>query len=872
MHDDVTPVPRFRLQWPDNLGANLGIAGIVGVLYAMFLMGPGPLNPRNVGWLTPDPAYHQIAWEMFRQDPHWHWPLGYTDRLGYPTGESIAIVDLNPLIAILLKPLSPLLPEPFQYLGPEVALACVLLLFFALRLFRLLLGPDPLRVLLPSLFFLISPPLTYRFTGHYSLSNHWLIVAALYLFFRAHLDPAHNARRLALPALILGGAAVGINPYLAFQVLVILVTTLVSLVWRKTLAFRAGAAILGGLAAVCLAVAYAFGFFIPSGRGYAGGGYGHFSMNLLSPLDPYGYGSVLFPALPQFTAGQYEGYNYLGGGVILLLALVCLLWWRRRLPWPNISFLPALLLCCGFFTVMALSTKISIGSRLLVDLDPHEHFTRVFAPLRATGRLFWTPYYAILTGVLAIPFLLFRERWANLLVAAALLLQVADTAPLRRWVHDTVNQPHVAPLRSPVWATLGSRHQNLIVLPAWQCDNKDSPGGSSGYRIFGFLAASQRMRINSYQSARYNEDSRDFQCTEAITVLAERPLVSESAYVVTPVLAALIAGGPTGPGRCHEVDHFILCSSKTDFGLAASTQDFARHVDGVANAGFEGGSISPWTRFQAVHGDLTTVRAHSGRFSLAESVASGSFYQDVVGLQPGRRYAVTAWESGSRDATATAQIGVFDPGANMATFSRAVVAGERWQFLQDTVTVSASGVLRIHFFRNQGSGTVYWDDVTVYEDSTSGLDAAILNAGFEDAVTLPWIPFQEVRAEVTASRAHSGTRSLAETAGSGSLYQDVSDLQPGQTYTITAWASAAPGTTATAQIAVFDPGADKATFSPAATPGNGWQLFEDTVAVSSKGVLRIHLFRNPGSGIVYWDDVGIALAQKTNANAKSGLP
>ena len=148
---------------------------------------------------------------MFRQDPHWHWPLGYTDRLGYPKGESIAIVDLNPLVAILLKPLSPWLPEPFQYLGLEVVLACILLLFFAFRLFRLLLGAAPLKVLLPSLFFLLSPPLTYRFVGHYSLSNHWVVVAALYLFFRAHLDL--NVQRLAVSTLALGGVAVAINPY-----------------------------------------------------------------------------------------------------------------------------------------------------------------------------------------------------------------------------------------------------------------------------------------------------------------------------------------------------------------------------------------------------------------------------------------------------------------------------------------------------------------------------------------------------------------------------------------------------------------------------------------------------------------------------------
>jgi transposase len=39
-----------------------------------------------------------IGWELFRQDPHWHWPLTYTDRVGYPVGENVALLDPNPLL------------------------------------------------------------------------------------------------------------------------------------------------------------------------------------------------------------------------------------------------------------------------------------------------------------------------------------------------------------------------------------------------------------------------------------------------------------------------------------------------------------------------------------------------------------------------------------------------------------------------------------------------------------------------------------------------------------------------------------------------------------------------------------------------------
>src|SRR6185437_10884517 len=181
--ETAPPVPDRNLErdwrvgthWPDSWLFSLAVAVLAGGLYALSLMGPAPFNPKNVDWLTPDPATYQVGWELFRQDPHLHWPLTYTERLGYPEGESIALMDPNSLLALLFKPLSPILPEPFQYLGIEVALVLILQVFFALLLFRLLCGARPFPILAGTAFVLLSPPLTYRLVGHYALGNHWLL-------------------------------------------------------------------------------------------------------------------------------------------------------------------------------------------------------------------------------------------------------------------------------------------------------------------------------------------------------------------------------------------------------------------------------------------------------------------------------------------------------------------------------------------------------------------------------------------------------------------------------------------------------------------------------------------------------------------------
>ncbi len=135
----------------------------------------------------------------------------------------------------------------------------------------------------------------------------------------------------------------------------------------------------------------------------------------------------------------------------------------------------------------------------------------------------------------------------------------------------------------------------------------------------------------------------------------------------------------------------------------------------VPNGGFENGTIEPWAPFQSVRAIPDSNHVHRGKFSLAESGAKGSVYQDVKGLVPGIGYTVSAWVSGSPDATASAQIAVFDAGIPAATFSNTINPKARWQLLKYEFKVSpnSQGVARIHLFRNDGNGTIFWDDVQV---------------------------------------------------------------------------------------------------------------------------------------------------------------
>jgi hypothetical protein len=64
---------------------------------------------------------------------------------------------------------------------------------------------------------------------------------------------------------------------------------------------------------------------------------------------------------------------------------------------------------------------------------------------------------------------------------------------------------------------------------------------------------------------------------------------------------------------------------------------------------------------------------------------------------------------------------VYDSVADKAIFSNPVAISTPitfgiWHTISQEVTASSSGTLRIHLFRLQGTGTVHWDDVHVFED------------------------------------------------------------------------------------------------------------------------------------------------------------
>jgi len=523
--------------------------------------------PTHIGWIHGDPAMYYVVWAMFRLSTGIHWPITWANALGYPIGESIARADGLPLVALLLRPFSAWLPARFQYLGLYAILSLGLQLYFGVRLVRALAPGRKAMAWAGGILFMIAPPLTYRIGGHFTLASQWLILAALLLYWRG-ISEDFSVRRYGLLCVLLMGAALGLNPNISLMVLPVLLAACVAAALKHGAGPVAGLGLVAAVAAAFIGFSAMFGLHGGSRADLVGPGYRYLSMNLLEPISPDEAHSPILPTLPRF-AGQYEGYSYLGAGTLALLAVGGWAALRKRgeIRWRDVANWGPLAACCLCLTALALSTLVTAGRHVLVDVDPSQRLTPWLSVQRASGRLFWVPYYALTLAAVVWTIRFLKPRYGAMVLVGAVALQFFDTASLRGAVRARLEtQPAASPLVSPVWRELGREHKHLAMEPPWQCRGEtaewgDTAGRADGYRIFGELAAEDGLTINSYYAGRYRRDDLTYHCHTAINQLVKQGMEAGTVYVLSAQMAAAVVGrGAGASGHCYSVDGFLLCT------------------------------------------------------------------------------------------------------------------------------------------------------------------------------------------------------------------------------------------------------------------------------------------------------------------------
>jgi hypothetical protein len=490
---------------PVALWSSLVVAAVLVVLWNG---DPRMLDPTDISWITEDdPFAHVMGWEQFRASPLLQYPIAKNDGYGLELGSSVVYSDSIPVAALILRPLSPILPHPFQYLGWWAVLSVVLQGYWGIRLIRL--RSDRLAdALLGAAFFMVAPVLLNRIGWHAALTTQWMILCALWLYLAS---PEVGARRWALLLLL----AVSVHAYLFVMIGGLWAAHLVKCRIARTLGWRGLGSVAGTLVAV-VAWMHCLGYFIVGGGAAAGGPTSRFDLvNLVAGA----WWTSLLPAVRRNPATwdgfAWDGFAYLGAGLMALLiaSLVAVRVRRARrgaaseaivpeAAAPVVSWVPLVVVACGLAAFAASNHVLFDGYQIF-----HYPWPRVSQPImatfRAAGRMIWPTYYVLVIAILWFAIRTWQPRVLSWILGGALVLQVADLrggAALMRSVW--VREPGLAmPLHDPVWATIATRYHKLVSIPAFH--------GQPDHQTLSWFCARHGIGTNIGRFGRFSAKRRE---------------------------------------------------------------------------------------------------------------------------------------------------------------------------------------------------------------------------------------------------------------------------------------------------------------------------------------------------------------------------
>ena len=490
--------------------------------------------------LSGDVADHVIGQRAFLMDA-WHWPPLQTTMLNWPTGLNIAMTDSNPLVSLLLKPFSLMLPDGFSAIQIWLAFAYLVQPVAAVFALRSAGETRLVPAAAVALFSVAMPTLLYRHT-HSALSAHFVILVALGCYFRMVRGAPG---RVVLPLLLLPVSLL-IHPYLAVMALAVLLAAPTTLALRLDRRWLPATATVGASLMLTLLIAASFGYAATD----PSGGFGEASMNLVAPFQPsYSYFLGAGVVFADATGSQYEGYQYLGIGLLALLSVALVAAFRRPRESAFVRH-PGLVLACLALTVLAVSNVVYFGPHRLGTL---RHMPAFLNQLRSSGRLFWPVAYLAVIGCVVRVARMKPWPLACALLLGTALLQLADAHILRLNVARDLRATAPQPIDAARLERLLAGHDRLNILPTFGCGaNSIAPE----FMQLLLAASRRRMVANTMYVARFSQYPN---CADTATALA--PLAPGELRVFLPLDAeagpALV---PDGARRCRTLAMLSVCT------------------------------------------------------------------------------------------------------------------------------------------------------------------------------------------------------------------------------------------------------------------------------------------------------------------------
>jgi hypothetical protein len=554
----------------------------LGAAYALTIVDAGFILGYSAYWTHPygDRMNNLIGAVYFAHD-QWRFPLFYVPKLAFPEGANIIFTDSLPLLALVFKVVFQATGTWFNYFGLWLFACFPLLAVFAALAAREAGTTDALSQIGVALIALACPAFLFRF-GHAALMAHFLVAWSIYLYFRLRNVP--DDRAAIAQFCVVSALAILLQAYFVIMVIPVLVAALAQALIEKRLTLKRAGIGLASVGTALIATAWIAGLIGREGAPATQWGFGHYSMNLLSPiLPPRAHLPEAFARMIKWdgtltwdaNGGQLEGYNYLGAGLLLLAAVHLVASWRlmggalRRHV-----FLVLLLL--GYF-LFALSNRMFAGNWLVWEFAVPAPLAPLVGHFRTGGRLFWPIYYVLAIALVVATYRRFDPRTARILIVAAVALQLADTQIHRETMAKATRQGYPKALPEEVWTALLAKHEYFKQYPSYQCGGWAGkfPENHPNLELL-WLAAKLDKPSNSAYLARTSRDCEKEKREGLGFQVDEKGLYVYGNNFDIKALAAM----PRFGDWCRTFDHGVACTRHWASVPAAATATYFNPAGG----------------------------------------------------------------------------------------------------------------------------------------------------------------------------------------------------------------------------------------------------------------------------------------------------
>lgn len=452
-------------------------AALLGAIFFVVLYGVRVLDPTNIDWILnsgTDPSQHYFGWAFYRQSEVRLPYLGMSYATVYPYRISVIYTDSIPLLALFFKALSPLLPDPFQYLGIWGLFCFMAQGFLGQKIVWKISGAGSRGewvrwgTVLSALLFLLYPVLTVRMFAHTALAGNWLILMGIWLWLCC---PESLPRACAWWGLV-GILCAGIHQYYLPMLGILAVGYAVC----RLMDGKGPALALLPVLSYCacaLAELFVLGAFAGNFANSAPSGW-------FSGADP------LNLILPWLASG-WEVDIYMGAGAVLVCVLACLAAGARafrcvrgrrdggqkhRAKWIVSAVVIAFL---GLFA--GASNSITVGGVHLVDLPVPGPLLSLWRTFSCCARIAWLTGY-LLVAVACGLLLRYGRRAGIAGLVVCIVVQAAWNSDsllkrMKDFREDTLYQEQDA-LQDDTWQII-AREGNFLhmAFASYDMDTKD---------------------------------------------------------------------------------------------------------------------------------------------------------------------------------------------------------------------------------------------------------------------------------------------------------------------------------------------------------------------------------------------------------------